>query len=58
MLKLHEAQSLHILSEIRHKCTHTKGNVSSSRLVKQLKSYYEESVRCTQHRFKCKKLLE
>lgn len=36
----------------------TKGNGSGSSLVKQLVGYYEESVRCTQHRLKRKKLLE
>lgn len=36
----------------------TERNGSSSGLVKQLEGYYEESVGCTQHWFKCKKLLE
>lgn len=32
-----------------HTLVHTKGNGSSSSLVKQLKSYYEESIRGAQH---------
>lgn len=36
----------------------TKGNGSSSSLVKELKGYNEEAIRSTQHWFKCQELLE
>lgn len=36
----------------------TEGNGSSSSLVKELKGYDEEGIRCAQHRFKRQELLE
>lgn len=42
----------------RQCCIVTKGNGSSSSLVKELKGYDEEAIRCAQHRFKCQELLE